>query len=123
MMHASTAVFTVRDIRASLLYYRDRLGFDIAFEYGDPISYAGVCSGKVTLHLVSASRTPRQPGHGAVAIDVEDVDALHADLMMRGANVLKAPANYDYGLRDFDVADLDGNMLFFGMEIPKNRGL
>jgi hypothetical protein len=26
------------------------------------------------------------------------------------------PANYDYGLRDFDVADLDGNMLFFGME-------
>jgi hypothetical protein len=21
-----------------------------------------------------------------------------------------------YGLRDFDVADLDGNMIFFGME-------
>jgi len=30
--------------------------------------------------------------------------------------------NYDYGLRDFDVADLDGNMLFFGTEIPKDRG-
>ena len=69
--------------------------------------------------MISASRTPRRPGHGAVAIDVDDVDALHADLVRRGAKVLKAPANYDYGLRDFDVADLDGNMLFFGMEIPK----
>ena len=34
MMHASTTVFTVRDIVASLAYYRDKLGFDIAFEYG-----------------------------------------------------------------------------------------
>jgi catechol 2,3-dioxygenase-like lactoylglutathione lyase family enzyme len=122
MMHASTTVFTVSDIAASLAYYRDRLGFEVAFEYGTPTSYAGVCSGKVTLHLISASRTPRQPGHGAVAIDVDDVDALHADLVRRGARVLKAPADYDYGLRDFDVADPDGNMLFFAMEIPQNRG-
>jgi len=120
MMHASTTVFTVRDIPASLAYYRDRLGFDIAFEYGDPVSYAGVCSGKVTLHLISASRTPRYPGHGAVAIDVGDVDALHADLVERRAKILKVPADYDYGMRTFDVADLDGNMLFFGMETPKN---
>lgn len=120
MMRSSTSVFTVSNIKASLAYYRDRLGFDIAFEYGDPAFYAGVCSGKVTLHLIAANRTPRQPGHGAVAIDVDDVDALHADLVRRGARVLKAPANYDYGLRDFDVADLDGNMLFFGMEIPRS---
>jgi hypothetical protein len=37
-----------------------------------------------------------------------------------GAKVLKAPADYDYGLRDFDVADLDGNMIFFGMESKKS---
>jgi hypothetical protein len=30
-----------------------------------------------------------------------------------------APANSDYGLRDSAVADLDGNMLFFGLETPK----
>jgi uncharacterized glyoxalase superfamily protein PhnB len=54
-----------------------------------------------------------------VTIFVDDVDALHVDLVKRGARVLKAPKDYDYGLRDFDVADLDGNMIFFGMESQK----
>jgi uncharacterized glyoxalase superfamily protein PhnB len=75
MMQASIAVFTVKDVLASLAYFRDKLGFD--------------------------------------------VDALHADLVKRGARALKAPKDYDYGLRDFDVADLDGNMIFFGMESQK----
>ncbi len=119
MMHGSTTVLTVKDIMESLAYYRDKLGFDVAFEYGKPIFYVGLCSGEVTLHLIAASQTPRQPGHGAVSIIVDDVDALHADLMKRGAKVLKAPKDYDYGLRDFDVADLDGNMIFFGMESKK----
>jgi catechol 2,3-dioxygenase-like lactoylglutathione lyase family enzyme len=120
MMHNSITVFTVKDVKASAGYYRDKLGFDLAFEYGTPTYYVGLCSGGVQLHLVEAGRTPRQPGHGAVTIFVDDVDGLHADLQKRGAKVLKAPANYDYGLRDFDVADLDGNMLFFGMETPKS---
>ena len=119
MMQGSITVFTVKDVMASLAYYRDRLGFDVAFEYGNPTFYVGLCSGEVTLHLIAASQTPRQPGHGAVSISVDDVDALHADLVKRGANVLKAPKDYDYGLRDFDVADLDGNMIFFGMESEK----
>jgi catechol 2,3-dioxygenase-like lactoylglutathione lyase family enzyme len=119
MMHNSITVFTVKDVLASARYYRDKLGFDLAFEYGKPTYYVGLCSGGVSLHLVEAGRTPRQPGHGAVSIFVDDVDGLHAELQQRGARILKAPADYDYGLRDFDVADLDGNMLFFGMETPK----
>lgn len=35
----------------------------------------------------------------------------------RGAKMIEATD--DYGPRDFDVADLDGNMIFFGTEIPK----
>lgn len=120
MMRASTTVFTVRNITESLAYYRDKLGLDVAFEYGTPTFYAGLCSGEVTVHLISAGRTSRQPGHGAVVIFVDDVDALHADLVKRGAKVIKAPADYDYGLRDFDVADLDGNMIFFAMETKKS---
>lgn len=30
MMHASIAVFTVKDVMPSLAYFRDELGFDVA---------------------------------------------------------------------------------------------
>ena len=87
-------------------YFRDNLGFDVAFEYGHP-TYSR--SASLWARLASISSPPRMrgrlPGHGAVSIFVDDVDALHADLVKRGARVLKAPKDYDYGLRDFDVAD------------------
>jgi uncharacterized glyoxalase superfamily protein PhnB len=44
---------------------------------------------------------------------------VHADLLSRGADVIKAPQDYAYGMRDFDVVDLDGNQLTFGMESRK----
>ena len=119
MMQTSTTVLTVSDLPASLAYYREKLGFEVAFQYGTPAFYAGLFSGKIRLHLIAADHAPRPPGHGAVAIDVDDVDALHAELAKRGARILKPPANQAYGLRDFDVADLDGNMLFFATEIPQ----
>ena len=50
---------------------------------------------------------------------VSDVDGVYAELAARGAKVLKPPQNYDYGMRDFDVVDLDGNQLTFGMGAPK----
>ena len=51
----------------SLAYYRDKLGLTVAFEYGKPTFYVGLCAGwKVTLHLIAADKTPRLPGNGAV---------------------------------------------------------
>ena len=44
---------------------------------------------------------------------------LYAELAARGASVIKPPQNYDYGMRDFDVLDLDGNRrLTFGESSP-----
>ena len=57
-----------------------------------------------------------KPGRGALCIFVEDVDALYA---ARKAEVVKPPQDYDYGMRDFDVVDLDGNQIFFGMASKK----
>ena len=47
MMHDSTTVFTVNDVMESLTYYRDKIGFEVAFEYGKPIFYVGLFSGEV----------------------------------------------------------------------------
>lgn len=120
MMRHSVTVFTVSNIANSLAYYRDRLGFNVAFEYGQPISYVGLKEGNVSLHLISTTRNNRLPGRGAVSIFVDDVDALHADLMRRGARVMSEPGDQTYGIRDFDVTDLDGNMIYFGMPLQRN---
>jgi uncharacterized glyoxalase superfamily protein PhnB len=70
----------------------------------------------VLIHLQAASDTKRQPGHGAVNVFVTDVDALYQELKSRGVRILHEPKDYPYGMRDFDVLDLDGNQLTFGME-------
>jgi uncharacterized glyoxalase superfamily protein PhnB len=67
------------------------------------------------LHLLSASQTSRLSGNGGICVFVRDVNAVHAELAARGAGIVKPPQNYDYGMRDFDLIDLDGNQLTFGM--------
>jgi catechol 2,3-dioxygenase-like lactoylglutathione lyase family enzyme len=115
MLVGAATVFTVRDIAASVAHYRDVLGFAVTFQYGEPTYYACLCRDEVSLHLLAARGPKRLPGHGGICIFVKDVDAVHAELAARGANVLKPPEDYAYGMRDFDVIDPDGNQLTFGM--------
>lgn len=116
MMVGAATVFVVRDIAASVAHYRDALGFDVTFEYGEPIYYACLCRDEVQLHLLAGGGTTRLAGNGGLCIFVRDVDAVHAELAASGAKVIKPPADYAYGMRDFDVTDLDGNQITFGMQ-------
>ncbi len=112
----AATLFVVQDVLRSVAYYRDALGFHTEFTYGEPTFYAGVERDDVVIHLQAADRTKRMPGHGAVNIFVTDVDALYQAFKSRSARILKEPKDYPYGMRDFDVNDLDGNQLCFGME-------
>ena len=52
---------------------------------------------------------------------VDDADALCREFAERGATILREPTDgTSYSLRDFVVADLDGNRLLFGS--PKAQG-
>ena len=112
---AAATVFVVKDVVRSVEYFRDVLGFHTEFTWGEPVCYAGVERGQVAIHLQAASDTKRHPGHGAVNVFVTDVDALYEELKSRGARTLNEPKDYPYGMRDFDLEDLDGNRLCFGM--------
>jgi uncharacterized glyoxalase superfamily protein PhnB len=100
----------------SVEHYCDVLGFHIGFVYGQPTFYAGVERDNVTIYLQAASETKRLPGQGAIYVFVAEVDTLYQELKSQGANTLNEPQDYPYGMRDFDVHDLDGNHLSFGME-------
>jgi len=112
----AATVFVVQDVLRSVEHYCDILGFHTQFTYGEPTFYAGVERDDLVIHLQAASETKRQPGHGAVYVFVTDVDALYQELQSRGARTLNEPKDYPYGMRDFNINDIDGNQLCFGME-------
>lgn len=114
MLVGAATVFVVSDMPKSVEYYRDVLGFAVTFEYGNPTFYVCLCRDEVALHLLAASKTKRLSGNGGICVFVKDVDVVHAELAARGAKIIKPPQNYDYGMRDFDLVDLDGNQLTFG---------
>lgn len=114
-LSAAAPVFVVEDVKRSVEHYRKALGFRVEFTHGDPASYAGIERDNVTVHLQVARDSKRKAGSSAIYVFVTDVDALHRELRSRGARIVNAPRDYPYGMRDFDVEDLDGNSLCFGM--------
>jgi uncharacterized glyoxalase superfamily protein PhnB len=66
----------------------------------------------VTVLLIA--RTEKHTGIGATYVYVRDADALHAELVAKGANLQGEPVSRPWGLRDFRVLDLEGNELTFG---------
>ncbi|MGH9260892.1 MAG: VOC family protein, partial [Acidimicrobiales bacterium] len=61
----------------------------------------------VTLLLIP--RSERHQGIGSCYVYVRDADALHAELVAKGATVQGTPVSHPWGLRDFQVLDLEGN--------------
>jgi uncharacterized glyoxalase superfamily protein PhnB len=115
MLNDAAVVMCVANIARSLVWYRDALGFDVSFQYGEPTFYACLCRDNVSIHLIAQEQARRAAGQGALCVFVSDVDALYADFIARAANIPKPPQDYDYGMRDFIMNDPDGNQLTFGM--------
>ena len=99
----------VDDVPAAVAYYRDVLGFHVNYAQHD----IGVMDrDAVTVLLIT--RTARHTGIGSCYVYIRDADALHAELLAKGANVQGEPISHPWGLRDFDVLDMAGNRLRFG---------
>jgi catechol 2,3-dioxygenase-like lactoylglutathione lyase family enzyme len=97
------------DVPAGVAYYRDVLGFKVNYAQDD----IGVMDrDDVTVLLIA--RTDKHTGIGSCYVYIRDADALHAELMAKGANVQGEPVSHPWGLRDFLVQDLEGNQIRFG---------
>lgn len=117
--------FIVRNVPASLLFYRDRLGFAITFQGPDPddIFFGIVQRGAAMIMLKDVGVDPmpnctRDIKKGIARWDaylhVPDPDALAAEFLSRNVELSEPLANTDDGLRGFEVKDADGYVLFFG---------
>jgi catechol 2,3-dioxygenase-like lactoylglutathione lyase family enzyme len=96
----------VTDIERALRFYRDALGFVVAFTNGDPVSFAVINQGDAQLHL---SVQPEKAGEIHAHLMVDDLDSIHEALRQAGIPIHQPPTVQPWGLRDLVVADPDGN--------------
>jgi len=100
------------DVPAAVTYYRDVLGFSINYQQSD----LGVMD-RDAVRVLLVARTPRHGGIGSAYVYVDDADALHAELRTKGAELSGEPTSHEWGLRDFQVTDPEGNAITFGQPL------
>lgn len=116
MFKSAIPVLHVRRASVAEEFYCGRLGFRCQFAYRfdearpDPC-YMGLEREGVWLHVSSFSGDG--VSGGAVFLLVEDVDALHAELVARGVPIALEPTNQTWGNREMYVEDADGNSIRF----------
>jgi catechol 2,3-dioxygenase-like lactoylglutathione lyase family enzyme len=114
--------FIVKDLQASIAYYRDRLGFQLDFQGpNDGPFWAGVSRDGIGIMLKAVAHdVPPIPNHTRhewappdAHIYSEDPDALFEEFSWRGASFLKKLSFIEEGLWGFAVTDADGYVLTF----------
>jgi uncharacterized glyoxalase superfamily protein PhnB len=109
----------VSDLGAALAFYREALGFTIAFAYGSPPFYAQLRRDRARLNLrevhgpVFAGDIRARHQLLAAQIPVEDVTALYDELRAAGTPIHRSLAAQPWEATDFIVEDPDGNLICF----------
>jgi predicted enzyme related to lactoylglutathione lyase len=119
--YGSVPVFRVEDLIATAMYYRDVLGFEIDFIYGEPPSYASVSRDDAVLNFTHA-RAPdwRDGGLGVDAmIVVADAHAVMHELAERGANIVRPLVDHPTGMSDFVIEDCNRYRIAIAEETEK----
>lgn len=110
--NGAVPILRVTNIEASLSYYVGILGFQMDWrDDEDGPTFASVSREKCTLFLASGDQG--HPGSW-LWIGVSNVDALHDELLGKGARVRHPPTNYPWGSRELHLEDPDGNVLRLG---------
>lgn len=118
--------FIVRNVPASLAFYRDKLGFEITFQGPDEedIFFGIVQRGGAMILMKEIGVDPvpnctRDIKQGIARWDayvhVPNPDALAAEFLSRHVEFFHPLSDsQDDGLRGFEIQDVNGYVLFFG---------
>ncbi len=111
------------DLEASIRFYVDLLGFDLAFRWED--FYAGVCAGEAEIHLKRVDATDPSIAHVAAGdhvhlyIHVDDVDAMGARLRALGVPLLAGPVDRPWNTREIVLRDDQGHTLYLSQPMKE----
>ena len=111
---SATPILRVANLRASVDYFVNSLGYKVDWESPYLIS---VSRDRCCIFLAEGDQG--NPGSW-MWIGVADAEALHDELVARGAQIRQPPTNFEWAL-EIQVEDLDGNVLRFGSDPVEGR--
>ena len=118
-LESLTPMLRTWDLQRSLQFYVGTLGF-ACDRFSEEWGWAALSHGAVALMLATPDR------HGAATLSAftgslyfrtDDVDALWFSLLGR-VDVVYAPEDFAYGMREFAIRDDSGYILQFGQALP-----
>jgi catechol 2,3-dioxygenase-like lactoylglutathione lyase family enzyme len=118
-------LFIVKNVPATLAFYRDHLGFDITFQGPEPDDiFFGIVRRDGAMIMFKAIGVDPVPNYtrdikqGIARWDaylhVPDPDALAAEFSSRNVEFFVPLKDTHDGLRGFELQDVNGYVLFFG---------
>ncbi|MEL7106252.1 MAG: VOC family protein [Pseudomonadota bacterium] len=117
-MDLNQVTLEVRDFHEAVAFYQ-RLGFKLIVSARDEYARFELPSGSATLSII-LSNSPR-PGGTVLYLEVDDVDARHAELTKSGLSFESPPIDQPYRWRTAHFADPSGNRLCLYHAGPDRR--
>jgi uncharacterized glyoxalase superfamily protein PhnB/GNAT superfamily N-acetyltransferase len=111
---SSTAIFASSDIEATISYYKNVLGFESSWTWGEPPNFGGASMGGVSLMFCLQPDLAKNVRGHQHWIKVDDADELFQKHKENGAKVVQELENKPWGVREYVVEDLNGYYLRFG---------
>ena len=102
----------VADVSATADFYRSILGFKSDPEAETP-DYTVVWRDNAAVHLAKGDGAPTGV---RIFFWVKDVNALHEEVINRGAAIAVPLETRSYGVRDFSIRDPNGVVVVFGQD-------
>jgi catechol 2,3-dioxygenase-like lactoylglutathione lyase family enzyme len=125
LAHRVTPILNVSNIQESFVWF-EKLGWKKGWEWGDPPSFGGVCSGECEIFLCEdgqggRNKKPLTPLFGFegseheeqgvwMSIWVDDVDSIYAHCLAQGLEVTWPPTDEPWGVREMHVRHPDGHV-------------
>ena len=108
---AAVPVLASLDIAATVDFYTSTLGFEAVL--ADAGNWGIVQRDAIQIHFWFTT-DKSFPGNTSCRVRVEDLDALHEELLPRKViHPNGALRDTDWGTREFDIVDLHGNLITF----------
>jgi ribosomal protein S18 acetylase RimI-like enzyme len=122
MIHASEAIFAVSDVRETVKFYREVLGFESEWFWEDPPTFGGVQWGRIGLMFCLQPKMQGKTDGLMHFFRVDDVRGLYERHKAAGAPIFSELENKPWGLAEYVVLDPNGyHLRFAGPEIYERR--